>query len=191
MTSANAIGRLQPTLLLALRHTHQTQRSPKPSSWTLVYTHRSSNNHRSHVITQSHPGPKARWTPYVHTQETIDHTLLRVALFSTTVVIRPQCARETVVRRTRVVTNRVAYLFYTGLMAQRQAITMIIKRCSKLQHLDAVTPTPLAHRSHLCMRALELGYDNEDTEEHISEAHRDRHTVDCGKTGMYPDYDIL
>ena len=67
--------------------------------------------------TQSHPGPKARWTLYVHTQETIDHTLLTVAVCSTTVVIRSQCACETVVRR-RVITNRVAYLLYAGLVPQ-------------------------------------------------------------------------
>ena len=44
-------------------------------------------------------------------------------------------------------------------MPQRQAITMIIVYCSKPQQTDAVTPTPLAHRSHTCMRALALGHD--------------------------------
>ena len=32
---------------------------------------------------------------------------------------------------------------------------------------------------------------HEGTEEHIREAHRDRHTVDCGNNGMSPDFDIL
>ena len=32
---------------------------------------------------------------------------------------------------------------------------------------------------------------HEGTEEHIREAHRDRHTVDCGDTGMSPDHDVL
>ena len=32
---------------------------------------------------------------------------------------------------------------------------------------------------------------HEGTEEHIREAHRDRHTVDCGNSGMSPDLDIL
>ena len=32
---------------------------------------------------------------------------------------------------------------------------------------------------------------HEGTEEHIRDAHRDRHTVDCGDTGMSPDLDIL
>ena len=36
---------------------------------------------------------------------------------------------------------------------------MIIVYCSKPQQTDAVTPTPLAHRSHTCMRALALGHD--------------------------------
>ena len=36
---------------------------------------------------------------------------------------------------------------------------MIIIYCSKTQQTDAVTPTPLAHRSHSCMRALALGHD--------------------------------
>ena len=72
-----------------------------------------------------------------------------------------ECACETVViRRERVVTNRVAYTLYAGLMPQRQAITMIIIYCSKPQQTDAVTQTPLAHRSHTCMRALALGHDN-------------------------------
>ena len=31
---------------------------------------------------------------------------------------------------------------------------------------------------------------NEGTEEHIREVHRDRHTVDCGNSGMSPDMDI-
>ena len=34
-------------------------------------------------------------------------------------------------------------------------------------------------------------YAHECTEEHIREAHRDRHTVDCGNSGMSPDFDIL
>ena len=63
------------------------------------------------------------------------------------------------VRRERVITNRVAYTLYAGLMPQRQAITMIIIYCSKPQQNDAVTPTPLTHRSHTCMRALALGHD--------------------------------
>ena len=32
---------------------------------------------------------------------------------------------------------------------------------------------------------------HEDPEEHIREAHRDRHTVNCGNSGMSPDSDIL
>ena len=32
---------------------------------------------------------------------------------------------------------------------------------------------------------------HEGTEEHIREAHRDRHTVDCGNSGMSPDFYIL
>ena len=36
---------------------------------------------------------------------------------------------------------------------------MIIIYCSKPQQTDAVTPTPLAHRNHTCMRALALGHD--------------------------------
>ena len=36
---------------------------------------------------------------------------------------------------------------------------MIIISCSIPQQIDAVTPTPLAHRSHTCMRALALGHD--------------------------------
>ena len=32
---------------------------------------------------------------------------------------------------------------------------------------------------------------HEGTEEHIREAHRDRHTIDCGNSGMSPDMDIL
>ena len=36
---------------------------------------------------------------------------------------------------------------------------MIIIYCSKPQQNDAVTPTPLAHRSQTCMRALALGHD--------------------------------
>ena len=55
--------------------------------------------------------------------------------------------------------KRVAYTLYAGLMPQRQAITMIIVYCSKPQQTDAVTPTPLTHRSHTCMRALALGHD--------------------------------
>ena len=85
---------------------------------------------------------------YVHTHETVDHTLLRVAACSTTVVIRLSVACETINTKERVVTNRVAYSLYAGLMPQRQAITMISIYCSKPQQNDAVTPTPLAHRSH-------------------------------------------
>ena len=40
---------------------------------------------------------------------------------------------------------------------------MIIVYCSKPQQTDAVTPTPLTHRSHTCMRALALGHDTDDT----------------------------
>ena len=36
---------------------------------------------------------------------------------------------------------------------------MIIIYCSKPQQTDAVTPTPLAHRSHTCMLARALGHD--------------------------------
>ena len=32
---------------------------------------------------------------------------------------------------------------------------------------------------------------HEGTEEHVREVHRDRHTVDCGNSGMSPDFDIL
>ena len=71
-----------------------------------------------------------------------------------------QCACETVViRRERVITNRVAYTLYAGLMPQRHATTLIIIYCSKPQQTDTVTPTPLAHRSHTCMRARALGHD--------------------------------
>ena len=90
----------------------------------------------------------------------VDFILLRVAVCSTSVVIRSQYAYETVVRRKRVITNGVAYVLYAGLMPQRQAITMIINYCSKPQQIDAVTPTTLAHRSHSCMCALALGHDN-------------------------------
>ena len=51
------------------------------------------------VITQSLPGPKALWSLHVHTQETVDHTLLRVEACTATVVSRSQCACETVVIR--------------------------------------------------------------------------------------------
>ena len=88
ITIADTNGRPTPTLLLALRYTNQTQHWPKPGSWTLVYAHRSSNNHRSHVITQSLPGPKALWSLHVHMQETVGHTSLRVAVCSTTVAVR-------------------------------------------------------------------------------------------------------
>ena len=69
----------------------------------------------------------------------------------------------------RVVTNRVAYTLCAGLMPQRQAITMIIIYCSKPQQNDAVTPTPLAHRSHTCMRALALGHDRNNQSSHVPE----------------------
>ena len=95
MTTASTNGRPKPKLLLVLRYTNPSQHWPKPGSWTLVYTHRSSNDHRSHVKTQSHLGSKARWTLYVHTQETVDHTLLSVAACSKTVVSVYQCACET------------------------------------------------------------------------------------------------
>ena len=158
-SNASTNGRPQPTLLPVLRYTNRTQHWPKPGSWNLVYTHRSSNDHRSHVITQSPPGPKGPLALYVHTQETVDHTLLRVAVCCTTVVIRLSVACETISTKERV-TNSVAYSLYAGLMPQRQAITVIIIYCSKPQQADAVTPTPLSHRSHTCMRALALGHDS-------------------------------
>ena len=37
---------------------------------------------------------------------------------------------------------------------------MIVIYCSKPQQTDADTPTPLAHCSHTCMRALALGHGN-------------------------------
>ena len=40
------------------------------------------------AITQSQPRPKGPLALYVHTHETVDHTLLRVAVCSTTVVSR-------------------------------------------------------------------------------------------------------
>ena len=79
------------------------------------------------VITQNHPGSKARWSLYVHTQETVDHTLLRAAACSTTVVSRINVAYETFRSKERVITNRVAYFLYAGAMPEWQAITMIIK----------------------------------------------------------------
>ena len=74
-----------------------------------------------------------------------------------------QCACETVEseEKERVVTNKVAYSLYAGLMHQRQAITMIIIYCSKPQQADAVTPAPLVHRSHTSMCALALGHDRD------------------------------
>ena len=87
-TNASTNGRPKPTLLPVLRCTDQTQHWPKPGSWSLVYTHRSSNDHRSHVITQRPPGSKGPLPLYVHTQETADHTLLRVAVCNKTVVSR-------------------------------------------------------------------------------------------------------
>ena len=36
---------------------------------------------------------------------------------------------------------------------------MLTIYCSEPQQNDAVTPTPLVHRSHICMRALVLGHD--------------------------------
>ena len=42
----------------------------------------------------------------------------------------------------------------------------MIKICSKPQQISAATPTPLAHRSHSCMRALALGYDSQTTPTH-------------------------
>ena len=87
-TTASTNGWPKPTLLPVLRYTNQTQHWPKLGSWTLVYTHRSSNNHRSHVITQIQPRPNGPLALYVHTQETVDHTSLRVAVCSTTVVSR-------------------------------------------------------------------------------------------------------
>ena len=44
-----------------------------------------------HVITQSPPRPKGPLALYVHTQETVDHTLLRVAVCSTTVEADSVC----------------------------------------------------------------------------------------------------
>ena len=49
------------------------------------------NVHGDACHNQSHPGPKARWILYVHTQETVDHTLLRVAVCGTTVVSDSMC----------------------------------------------------------------------------------------------------
>ena len=121
------------------------------------------------VITQSHPGPKARWTLYVHTQEMVSHTLLRGAICNKTVVSRISVACETFCTKERVFTNSVAYVLYAGLVPQRQAITMIIIYCSKPQQNDAVTPTPLAHRSHTCMRALALGHDRNNQSSHVPE----------------------
>ena len=89
----------------------------------------------------------------------VDHTLLRVAVCSTTVVITLSVECEMFRSKERVITNRVAYLLYAGLMPQGQAITTTIKFCSKPQQFNAVTPMPLAHRSHACMRALALGYE--------------------------------
>ena len=43
------------------------------------------------VITQSPPRPKGPLALYVHTQETVDHTLLRVAVCSTTVEADSVC----------------------------------------------------------------------------------------------------
>ena len=68
----------------------------------------------------------------------------------TTVVSRLSVACETFCKKERVITNRVSYVLYAGLMPQRQAVTMIIEHCSKPQLFDDVTPTPLAHRSHSC-----------------------------------------
>ena len=76
----------------------------------------------------------------MHTQETVDHTLLRVAVCNITVISRLSVACETFRSKERVITNRVAYLLYTGLMPQRQAIAMIIKHCSKPQLFNAFTP---------------------------------------------------
>ena len=70
-----------------------------------------------------------------------------------------RCACETLRTKERVITNRVADVLYASLMPQRQAITMFIIHCSKPQQSDAVTPTPLAHRSHSCMRARALDHD--------------------------------
>ena len=85
----------------------------------LVFDRKTDSNDTS-VIALSHPGPKARWTLHVHTQETVDHTLLRVAVCSirTTDVIRLSVACETIRLKERVVTDRVAYLLYAGLMPQ-------------------------------------------------------------------------
>ena len=110
------------------------------------------------VITQSPPGPKGPLALYVHTQETVDHTLLRVAVCSPTVGSRLSVHVRRSVRK-RKSNYRVAYTLYAGLMPQRQAITILIIYCSKPQQNDAVTPTPLLHRSHTCMRALALGHD--------------------------------
>ena len=95
----------------------------------------------------------------MHTQETVSHTLLRVAVCNKTVVSRLSVPCETLCTKERVVTNDVAYVLYAGLLPQRQAITMIIIHCGKPHQTDDVTPTPLAHRIHACMRALALGHD--------------------------------
>ena len=68
------------------------------------------------VITQSPPRPKGPLVLYVHTQKTVDHTLLKVAVCSTTFVIRLSVACETISTKERVVTNRVAYSLHAGLM---------------------------------------------------------------------------
>ena len=51
--------------------------------------------HAIGVITHSHPAPKACWTLYVHTQETVSHTLFGIAVRNKTVVIRLSVACET------------------------------------------------------------------------------------------------
>ena len=48
---------------------------------------------------------------------------------------------------------------------------MSIVYCIKPQQTDAVTPTPLTHRSHTCMRALALGHDNTIT---LEDSHADK-----------------
>ena len=45
---------------------------------------------------------------------------------------------------------------------------MIITYCSKRQQTDAATPTPLAHRSHSCMRAVALGHDTPVLQQFVS-----------------------
>ena len=77
-------------LLLALRYTRQTQCWPEPGPG-LLCTHTDPvivTDPMLYVMIHSHPGPKACWTLHVHTQETVNHTLLSVTLCYMTDVIR-------------------------------------------------------------------------------------------------------